>query len=184
MLQVLLQSATAFFITKRDGLLLQSATAFLLQSATSVITNCDSYYKVWQFYYKVRQVLQSATIITKCDSTKELITRPRCLSFSFQVFQGDWKKCAMRIYIWFLELWEFRDRQKLVIYISHMHFMVSIISKFVKAFSCTFYYYTKQFCHLSVKHTTKPLLHNRRRQAFQTSLRRVSDWKEAVWTAT
>ena len=29
-----------------------------------------SYYKVRQlFYYKVRQVLQSATIITKCDST-------------------------------------------------------------------------------------------------------------------
>ena len=38
--QVLLQSATAFFITK-----------------------CD------KCYYKVRQVLQSATIITKCDST-------------------------------------------------------------------------------------------------------------------
>ena len=43
---VLLQSATAFFITKCDGLLLQSATAFLLQSATSVITKCDKYYKV------------------------------------------------------------------------------------------------------------------------------------------
>ena len=68
--QVLLQSATAFFITKCDGLLLQSATAFLLQSTTSVITKCDRYYKVWQFYYKVRQVLQSATIITKCDSTE------------------------------------------------------------------------------------------------------------------
>ena len=67
--QVLLQSATAFFITKCDGLLLQSATTFLLQSATSVITKCDRYYKVRQFYYKVRQVLQSATIITKCDST-------------------------------------------------------------------------------------------------------------------
>ena len=44
--QVLLQSATAFSITKCDGLLLQSATAFLLQSATSVITKCDRYYKV------------------------------------------------------------------------------------------------------------------------------------------
>ena len=44
--QVLLQSATAFFITKCDGLLLQSATAFLLQSATSVITKCDRFYKV------------------------------------------------------------------------------------------------------------------------------------------
>ena len=53
--QVLLQSATAFFITKYDGLLLQSATAFLLQS-TMVC------------YYKVRRLLQSATsVITKCD---------------------------------------------------------------------------------------------------------------------
>ena len=34
--QVLLQSATAFFITKCDGLLLQSVTAFLLQSATGI----------------------------------------------------------------------------------------------------------------------------------------------------
>ena len=55
MRQVLLQSATAFFITKCDGLLLQSATAFLLQSATSVITKCDR-------YYKVRRLLQSATV--------------------------------------------------------------------------------------------------------------------------
>ena len=53
--QVLLQSATAFFITKCDGLLLESAAAFLLQSATSVITKCDR-------YYKVRRLLQSATV--------------------------------------------------------------------------------------------------------------------------
>ena len=53
--QVLLQSATAFFITKCDGLLLQSATACLLQSATSVITKCDR-------YYKVRRLLQSVTV--------------------------------------------------------------------------------------------------------------------------
>ena len=45
---VLLQSATAFFITKCDSFF---------------ITKCD------KCYYKVRQVLQSATIITKCDST-------------------------------------------------------------------------------------------------------------------
>ena len=51
---MLLQSATAFFITKCDGLLLQSATAFFLQSATSVITKCAR-------YYKVRRLLQSAT---------------------------------------------------------------------------------------------------------------------------
>ena len=65
----LLQSVTAFFITKCDNLLLQSATTILLQSVTSVIIKCDRYYKVRRFYYKVRQVLQSVTIITKCDKT-------------------------------------------------------------------------------------------------------------------
>ena len=43
-------------------MLLQSATAILLQRTTSVITKCDRYYKVRQFYYKVRP-----TGITKCD---------------------------------------------------------------------------------------------------------------------
>ena len=65
----LLQIATAYFITKCDGQLLQIATAFLLQSATRFITNCDRYYKVRWIYYKSRQVLQSAMIITNCDST-------------------------------------------------------------------------------------------------------------------
>ena len=58
---MLLQSATACVIRKCNGLLLQSATAFLLLSATIVITKLDRYYKVRQFYYKVRYVLQSAT---------------------------------------------------------------------------------------------------------------------------
>ena len=49
MRQLFLQSATAYFITKGDGLLLQSATGFF-------ITKCDS-------YYKVRRLL------TKCDRT-------------------------------------------------------------------------------------------------------------------
>ena len=48
----------------------------LLQSATSVITKCDSFFitKCDKCYYKVRQLLQSVTIllqsatgITKCD---------------------------------------------------------------------------------------------------------------------
>ena len=37
----------------RQLTLLQSATSFLLQSATSVITKFERYYKVRQFYYKV-----------------------------------------------------------------------------------------------------------------------------------
>ena len=49
----LLQIATAWFITKCDGQLLQIATAFLLQSATRFITNCDRYYKVRWIYYKL-----------------------------------------------------------------------------------------------------------------------------------
>ena len=52
--------------------LLRSATPFLLQSATWFITNCDRYYKVRWIYYKLRQVLQSAMIITNCDSTHPL----------------------------------------------------------------------------------------------------------------
>ena len=42
----LLQIATAWFITKCDGQLLQIATAFLLQSATRFITICNRYYEV------------------------------------------------------------------------------------------------------------------------------------------
>ena len=65
----LLQIVTAYFIAKCDGQLLQISTAFLLQSATRFITNCNRYYKVRWVYYKLRQVLQSAMIITNCDST-------------------------------------------------------------------------------------------------------------------
>ena len=59
------------FITKYDRLLLQSVSditncdRLLLQSASG-ITKCD------RIYYKVRQVLQSATVITKWDVTKQL----------------------------------------------------------------------------------------------------------------
>ena len=56
--QVLLQSATAFFITKCDDLFMTKCDSFFLQSATSVVTKCDSF-----FYYKVRW-----SVMTKCDS--------------------------------------------------------------------------------------------------------------------
>ena len=53
----------------------------LLESVTKFVTKCVRYYKLWQVYYqlcqvlqsatdcyyKVRQVLQSATVITKWD---------------------------------------------------------------------------------------------------------------------
>ena len=52
------------FITKHDRLLLQSASGItkcdrLLLQSGSGITKCD------KLYYKVRQVLQSVTVITK-----------------------------------------------------------------------------------------------------------------------
>ena len=77
----LLQSATGVFITFRHNLLLQSATTILLQSVTSIITKCDRYYKVRRFYYKVRQVLQSVTIITKCDRTTSNLYPTTLLNF-------------------------------------------------------------------------------------------------------
>ena len=51
--------------------LLQIATAFLLQIATGITMP----YKVRWIYYKLRQVLQSAMIITNCDSTVVLCFR-------------------------------------------------------------------------------------------------------------
>ena len=36
----------------------------------TVITKCVRYFKVWRLYYKVRQVLQCATVITKWDVTE------------------------------------------------------------------------------------------------------------------
>ena len=49
----------------------------ILQSATRFITNCDRYYKVLWIYYKLRQVLQSAMIITNFDSTDASKDSPR-----------------------------------------------------------------------------------------------------------
>ena len=62
--EVLLPSATAYFITKCDGLLLQSAT-ILLQSATILLQSStgikklkyDDYYKVQQ---NIRQLIREA----------------------------------------------------------------------------------------------------------------------------
>ena len=67
--QVLLQSATAFFNTKCDGLLLQSATG---------ITKCDNFITKCDRYYKVRRLLQSATVHTFwCLVLYIYRTRPR-----------------------------------------------------------------------------------------------------------
>ena len=79
MRQLLLQGATAYFITNCDGLLSQSVTAFLLKRASD------------KCYYKLRQAVQSATIllqseigITKCDRT---VYREKYRKRSFFILQ-------------------------------------------------------------------------------------------------
>ena len=64
----LLQNATdvitkcdSYFITKGDKGLLQNALTFSLQNAT-VITNCDDFITKCDSYYKMRRLLQIATV--------------------------------------------------------------------------------------------------------------------------
>ena len=61
---------------KMRQMLLQNAAAILLQNATDVYCKIRQifYYKMRQFYYKMQQLLQivtnllqNATVITKCD---------------------------------------------------------------------------------------------------------------------
>ena len=49
----------------------------IITKCDGIITNCDRYYKVRWIYYKLRQVLQSAMIITDCDSTDASKDSPR-----------------------------------------------------------------------------------------------------------
>ena len=51
----------SYFITKCDRSLLQDVSGFSLQNAT-VITNCDSFITKCDSYYKLRRLLQIATI--------------------------------------------------------------------------------------------------------------------------
>ena len=76
------------FITKCDRLLLQSASSItkcdrLLLQSVSGITKCD------RLYYKVRQVLQSATVITKWDVTEYLIGQNK-VGQNFGHFKRFW----------------------------------------------------------------------------------------------
>ena len=73
--ETLLQNATdiitkcySYFITKCDISLLQNASGFLLQNATvllqnaTVITKCDDFITKCDSYYKMRRLLQIATV--------------------------------------------------------------------------------------------------------------------------
>ena len=58
-------------ITKCDGIITNCDSLVYYKVRWTVITNCDSFFitKCDKVYYKLRQVLQSAMIITNCDST-------------------------------------------------------------------------------------------------------------------
>ena len=58
-------------ITKCDGIITNCDSLVYYKVRWTVITNCDSFFitKCDTVYYKLRQVLQSAMIITNCDST-------------------------------------------------------------------------------------------------------------------
>ena len=53
-----------YFITKCNRSLLQNASRFLIRKCDSCFTKGGSFYKLQQFYYKIRQLLQNATFIT------------------------------------------------------------------------------------------------------------------------
>ena len=69
---VLLQSGTATWCYKVGQGLLQSGTAFFITKWDNFITKWDGYYKVGRFYYKAGRVLQSGTVITKWALTLDL----------------------------------------------------------------------------------------------------------------
>ena len=60
----------SYFTTKCDGSLIQNASGFLLQNATILlqnaadITNCDNFISKCDSYYKMRRLLQIATVHT------------------------------------------------------------------------------------------------------------------------
>ena len=61
-------------ITKFDGIIANCDSLVYYKVRWTLITNCDSFFitKCDTVYYKLRQVLQSAMIITNCDSTSLL----------------------------------------------------------------------------------------------------------------
>ena len=79
-LKKLLQSAP-HFVTNCDSLVYYKVT---------VITNCDSFFitKGDMVYYKLRQVLQSATIITNCDSTIYILLSYFLLILERRIFKS------------------------------------------------------------------------------------------------
>ena len=56
-------------ITKCDSYVIPKYIRFFITKWDSFISNCDSYDKIRGFYFKMWQLLQSASFITKCVGT-------------------------------------------------------------------------------------------------------------------
>ena len=61
MRQILLQNAVAISLQNATEFYYRMRQIFLLQK-TVLLKNCDSYYKIRQFYYKMRQLSQNASL--------------------------------------------------------------------------------------------------------------------------
>ena len=82
---ILMLNHSQKIITKCDGIITNCDSLVYYKVRWTVITNCDSFFitKCDTVYYKLRQVLQSAMIITNCDSTKVIwINGVRFFTFS------------------------------------------------------------------------------------------------------
>ena len=103
---ILLQSGTAFGYYIVEQTLLQSGTTFVITKWDDFITKWDGYYKVGQFYYKVGQVLQSGTIITKWALTKAIHKNQIRKQYTLKK-----KNCILNcINNWFFKFFNFRSR--------------------------------------------------------------------------
>ena len=74
----IITKCNSYFITKCDRILLQNASGFLLQNATvllqntTVITNCDDFITKCDSYYKMRRLLQIATVQSITEVMKSI----------------------------------------------------------------------------------------------------------------
>ena len=59
----IISKCDSYFITKYDKSLLQNASVFLLQNVT-VISKCDDFITNFDKYYKMRSLLQNASVRT------------------------------------------------------------------------------------------------------------------------
>ena len=88
----------SFWLLQSGTILLQSGTAFVITKWDDFITKWDGYYKVGRFYYKVGQVLQSGTIITKWALTALILRLKRF----WQNFSTPWTQTMVSVALLFL----------------------------------------------------------------------------------